>query len=613
MKINIFLCLLFPLALLAQKTIKVSGRFNSENCVIRLGDEAGRHLFVQEKGNLDLPEFAYFLELSDLDAKRMGQSYIGVVFLNEMDAQNIASNYDKTTIFLELIQIANDPQMYYSKNFNYFNLSNHLTKETKVLPRDDFRKNFFLNPNIKDTISWNSVTTYQYLRHTKEWIAKLSSQQKVTVEYTGFAERTDGSEETMFNYEVEPMSKLARQQLHYVENLMLPLSPPDSDTGSQMQWQKWFDKIITFNNTPVNCNLRQWDIELTNRDFGIFNTDPISNTIYRMEQVPGYEYYTNQQVLAFDMKNAKSYRRNIYSDNQQQANSAELFECIQDTIYLLNQYFKWSKFKLGADKGKQNLCYEFLQEKSILPDTMLSNGQRYYVDQSYSTVDFMFMAIHEEKTKAVFLLCIETKNGKVISIVDLEAVLKNTKLKYMRPLQVIRVTYGNKNHNDFILSLKSDTSQFILKLNSKLELVVASQLEKIKEDYTIIQKDKATLLLILKDYAIRTMVLDEKLNPVNVILDELPDGYSENALFMEDGENIRVIVKYDDAFFSGIKSAIINKDLKISPTKCVYTFAPIEEKSEDNSIKLQYLTKANGRWYVFFKQEDRLHFVELKE
>jgi hypothetical protein len=607
----ILFVLLLPFMLLAQLPLHVSGQFNSENRILRLGDEAQRHLFIKEKGNLDLPEFGYFLELSEPDAKKLGQSYIGVIFLNELDNQDIASNYDQVTIHLEILPIGNDQQIYYCKNFNYFNLSNHLTEETKVLPRSNFRKNFFLNPTKKDTISWNDVTTYQYLRHTKEWISKLNSQQEVVVEYTGYAERTDGSEITRLSYESESMAKLARQQLHYVENLMSPLFPPSADSGSQLQWQKWFDSTIAINNTVVVCNARNWNETLNSRDFGIFNTDAITNVIYRMEQVPGYEDYSNQQVLAFNAKSTNFYRRNIYSDKQQQANSAELFECINDTIYLLNQYFKWAKFKLGADKGKENRWYEFLQEKSILPDAMLSNGQRYYVDQSYTTVDFIFVAIHEEKTKAVFLLCIETQTGKVVSMVELEVALKKTKLKYANPMQVIRVTNGNKNHNDFILSLKSDTSNFILKLNSKLEVVAASQLEPIKTDFTVIQKDNTTLLVILNDYNIRTLILDEKLNLINSIVNQLPDGYSENALFVEDGYNIRTIVKYDDALYSGIKSAIINKDFKISTTKCVYTFAPIEEKSENTALKLQYLTKTNGKWYVFFKQEDQLRVLEV--
>jgi hypothetical protein len=589
----------------------VTGQFDSDNSVIHLGEEARRYLFVQEKGDLDLPEFGYYFFLSDLDAKKLGQPYIGVILLNELNEQDIASNYDKAKIHLELIPMAGDKPMYYSKNINYFNLSNHLSKETKVLPRTDFRKNFFINPSLKDTISWSEVTTYQYLRHTKEWIAKLNSQQKVIVEYTGYAERTDGSEMTILNYEAETMSKLARQQLHYVENLMAPLSPPSSDSGTQIQWQKWFNSTIAFNNKVTSCNTRNWNIELTYRDFGIFNSDPFSNMAYRIEQVPGYTDYSDQQVVAFDLKNTKSFRRNIYSESQQQANSAELFECINDTIYLVNQYFMWSKFKLGADKGSERRAYEFLQAQSILPPTMLSKGQRYYFDQSYSTADYMFLVVHEEKTGAVFLISLETKTGKMMGIVPLDDIMGKSKLSYSGSLVVNRMSYGNKHHNDFVIAIKNESKQFILKLNAKLDLIAMAQMAFVNEAITVIQKEKMTLFVSSTNYAIRTMVLDEQLNLVNSKLDILPDGYSESALFSEDGENVRVIMKYDDAFFSGIKSAIINKDFEISATKCVYSYAPMEEKSDENTINLQYLTKANGKWFVFFKMENQLNFAEI--
>lgn len=136
----------------------LSGFFKENYRSVRLSKEVNRLLFIKTKGHFKLPPFGTgnFLNLTKEDAVKTGFNDIVVIPLYDGIFQ---SDRDKVT--LELVQLSiNEPTVFY-------------TKKNDVDKGISYNKKIFVNPTLKDTVSWDEITNSD-LHYTKQWIDNLT-------------------------------------------------------------------------------------------------------------------------------------------------------------------------------------------------------------------------------------------------------------------------------------------------------------------------------------------------------------------------------------------------------------------------------------------------------
>ncbi len=600
MKIFIWIFIFFCGSIFFAQNVKVvHGKFNEDNRVIELSKETKRLLFVKTKGNFRIPEKAFFLELSSGDIKKLGTDYIVIIPLNG-EENAYYSNSEKEIILEVLPLTTSDPFVYYTRK-------NSIDEEVNI------PKKIFENPQKKDTLNWNIVSHHEFIHHTKKWIDHLDDQREITVKGTAYSKSSDGTCHSSAVYNYETMAEIAKNQLHYVANLFDEI---DDENWTKNQWKEWYEKTINYKEPLLaDCNPENWNesIEFTygNSNSAVYSLNESNNQIIRIERVPKFEEYQNQQVMVFDMAKSETKRYKLHNNETPFNESIALSSAKNDNIFLITENLTWQQLNFN----KANGFYLEKQKKYLFSDDELKHDYYSPIFQTYKATNKAFLIVHNKLKDArdSFIINVDLKSGEVIAKKRIDEVLKKLNIRFNN-VSVNLVSYANYNSENFVFSLKIDDKFYLFKTDNFLNDWNYILINNDVYDNFILATDNEITLLKNGDSILTAKVYDNKLTQKKNEI-SLPIDYNKNdqsGWFFKNGENTILFTTYNTTFNEGIKTITFDKNWKKINEQCVYLHLPLENQSSENSLQIFNISRNNKNSItLFFKENDVLRFSNI--
>ena len=607
LSIILFILLSISGVSLAQESIRVTGHFDTENTrAFHYTETAERLLFAREKGELVFPvhDWGYFFELTDDWVQKLGTTHFVVIFINEMDS-NIPYSFDLETIHLELEQLSDDPYVYYTKNHEYFNEANDLTEDNAIAPKPKpYPERIFENPSVQDTLFWDAFMQYNDLRDFSKWLDKLGSEEEITVKSTMFLMMSDGTCLTDDNYETQTLGKLAEQRMHNAR--LLFDEARDSLQYEKALWKPWFERTINPDGDFLQaCNSsQQWNEVLEKGSgWGLFTQDPATEKMYRIE-ASHYANYEDQRIMMFDDKE-KTVSRYGYAERNRPYTSGIVQAKVQnDKLYTFTEHLEWRKLlAVGSD-------YALVDYKKLLPE-LIRDKERDDIDVRLSYTSFPYTYIIYRLKKDDYVLAVNTATGESVYEKTLEELLKQAGYAFPKEIRITDFGYANKSGKDFVFGVQdaeSDT-QYLIKLDHQLQLIAYADFPEVHQG-SFLQRGNELLLLTKSE--IKRFDQDLKLIQTLPIKTNMEKGFGSPVLFALDGEKIRMITDYRTPYKEGLMSVLLDGSFRTIKEECVYNFTPLENDFK-TTLGLQYITKAHGKWKVYFRKGDRLRYLALPD
>ncbi len=590
----------------AKESITVSGRFKDENRVINVSKEAQRLLFIKTKGNLVVPQRGFFLILSPASAKALGQDYIIIIPLDD-DRQNVFYTDSKKDLSFQVQQLHPDePSVFYTVNNDFSN-------------RDGLKKDFFTHPQPTDVLQWHSITNYEYISHVKEWIDALESNESITVESQiyyekGFEERgkdksLSSSNTRQTTKQLMPLREIAKYRLHAV-HLLFPQT--DEEKWNRHQWLAWYENTLNIQpQSYTTCNPKTWNRE-TNYHEGFSNsalyaTDKTSHRVFRLEKVPNYEEFKNQQLLIFDMEDETYYNYDIYSKDHPYATSFTLLHVENNILYAITENMRWYRYEYD----KKSDQYRITKEVKLLPKEAYEQKKQWRnIRQAYHDGKTMYLLFQSEDEKENFLLSVDATTGENIHRQPLKNVLANSKIDMNSKTSFCTIHYAGQLHPDFYFCMSNHQNDafYLLQTNASLESVKSIKISR-DEAYGWVMADE-TAVYTIDDYEENMLVrtyardLSQKLSQYQL---STPQS-SGHGWIAKSSENVAVYRQERGLISTSIVKYEFNPSLTKELKKvCVYKHLPVEEITSETELKFFYASPiAHQNWLVFLKDGDTL-------
>jgi len=223
-KLIALIMLCYSINSFAQESTQLSGYFKENYRVLQLSKQTQRLLFVKMKGNVIVPEYAYYLNLIPADAERLGLKDVLII-------SNGGEDYVQSDTSLQKI---NAIPLSNLENGIFIDISKRKITEEKLI-------SILKNPRKTDTLNHNSIYSTNDFRLTKQWIDVIDNINEVTVAGTMYISLTSGEDISRTVYDLTPINKLAKTALHNVSNLF---DLENTQEWTKSQWQNWFKKTM---------------------------------------------------------------------------------------------------------------------------------------------------------------------------------------------------------------------------------------------------------------------------------------------------------------------------------------------------------------------------------
>lgn len=594
MKKLIFLALLFLVkSVSAQNAMTLSGFFKENYRTVRLSKEVERLLFIKMKGHLQLPpyDYGYFLNLTKEDAAKTGFNDIVVIPLYDGIFQS-----DKDKVTLELVQLSiNEPTVFY-------------TKKNDVDKGISYNKKIFVNPTLKDTVSWDEITNSD-LHYTKQWTDNLNNEKEVTLKsYILYETDRGGGRDVQFSK--IKMKELAKERLHRVSNLFDEVNK----NWTKKEWQNWFETTINYQEPALkDCNPNNYNIsKIYKYDESytmLYGADNSTNKIFGIQSLPyNVDRFKDRQMVIIDSLKYNKY--DYYHENQKQIHNVRAFESQNNNLYFIDFYANWSwlEFDLAKDQ------YIFKKKKEIALPEITGKRTDYSVSHLQTNENLMYAVITNEKSKEFYVASINTQTGETLRVKSLMDLLASTGVNFTAKTEIVHLKYGLKTSTDFVFGIKQGDEYFLIKTDAELANVKQIKTTNAISGATLFVSDKTVDVLKSDNGVLQKIAFDADLKTMLNNKRKVIENwyYDEDGVVVYDGLNYKVFAPYRLSQHSGINLLTFNDQLETIKKQCVYQFLPLEEPEYNNMIHLQYATKLNSDWWLLFRHEDTLRYAKVK-
>ncbi len=580
------------------KTYTISAVSNPEYEVLHISNTIKRLLFIRCKGDIILPEYGYYVDLSKKDADKIGVETITYI---PLDGERYFDDEAKE-IHETVNKLSPNDYIFYSKEDKW--------------RRPSIRPSIFTHPSLKDTIGYYEISNADNMQCTSQWISVLENTSEVVVEGTGCAKTTTGGR-SFTTYSKEKICDLAKQHLHYLNYLF----PETSDEWTKKQWETWFLNLMKFRE-PLDseCNAQVWNQErYFNPNYiwtGKYYTETQSKITARIEMVPSENDYKDQQLIFFDQKEGKYYIYDLHTEEQPFHETISNFVLKGNHIYILTESLKWVDFTYNKLKDK----YQKVGEKDILPENFFKNMGRVAITDSYCNDNLFFVLFTkgEDDITQYYVASFSTQTGQLINCKSFPEIFEKTQLASLKDFDFHNLKYANHDQNYWVLALnkKKEQKSYFLKISDDLEEVNCIQSQVVFDWHENILTTPTEIIHVrnfrgdLQRHIYDNMLSQFKKTIHTDIQDEKDDLMDEDYI-VKDGNSIRVIVGYEGTYSDGFKQKKVGLYDNSVEESCVYSYIPHGEFSEEK--KLFYVGPNNlGSWTVFMKDDSVLRIANVR-
>ncbi|WP_026976800.1 hypothetical protein [Flavobacterium tegetincola] len=582
----------FSLNSFAQQSTELSGYFKENYRTIQLSNQAKRLLFVKTKGDVIIPEWGYYLNLTPADAEKLGLKDILVIATN-------GENYVPSDTKLQKINAMSlsnlEPYIFIDKH-------KEIASNQKLIA-------ILKHPKKTDTLNYNSIYNHSDFRLTKQWIDVVDHTDSIIVKGVMYISLSSGECISEPVYDLTPINKLAKDALHYVENLF---DLGNTEDWNKAQWQNWYEKTMsektdveTLKNTNSFVfpnNFRQDQSKMA-----IYGKDDVGKKILAVEALRyNVDYFEGHQIISWDNDNAK--KSDYYRTDQKQLFMIDAFKSMADDLFVLGKYNNWAHLKYDKNTAQYNIQKQFTIE---IPDRLNLKGEN-EISSVQMGEDLSYVILKNKISKSFFIVAIKTVTGEVLFAKKLTELLPMVKEK---DLSFVYLKYGTEIPDGFIFGIRENKKYHLVKISANLSeaktIETTSMIQNAtaffnKNNFDIINSEDGFLKKISFDTS-----LSHKLSEIQVV-DFKDKYYDEDGIISFDGANYQAFFPFSLPFYSGIKMHTINHQFKPIQEQTVHQFLQVEEPMDDNMVHLLYASKLENQFWLFLKVGTDLHYVKIQ-
>lgn len=591
------------------ETISVTGQFRKNYRTIFLNETIQNLLFVLEKGNLVMPERAYFLSLSEEDAKKLGTSDVLIIPIVS-NGSGIYHQYNKDFKF-ELIPIPEVENVYYSKKYEFVLENGRKIFIDETSDGKAYKESIFENPSVKDTIDWSGLTINDDFRDTQKWIGKLNSQQEVTVRTQKLYERSNAGNSGE-DFEKMTLAELAKHKLQYVESHFRNFVK-SKHTAKKEDWEKWIDGFLAtkISYKIVKPNENFYQIKFKESVYSAWIKDSGAEKLLKISSQINYTNFDDQQIIAFSPKKLTFSKGKIFSIEQVDAKDFFDFYANQDTITTINRDFVFAKYKF-LEKGKdESDYYKQIEIKNLKPSLENFNeknkNQEFILKIAKLTKNFLYILYHEKDKKNYHLICFDAHSGKVLAKENLNQVLR------LPIIEVVPFKEFDIDNQNFTILLTANDGVHHLKFNEDLTNLQDRHLETNYYWHPYFYGDEnASFYFKISEETINFKIIND--NGIKNISTPIAGIYSPEMAFLKFGDNFRIFYTFKDSFVQGIKTVLLDGKTfqPIGSPVTIFSEIPVETSQYENMPAELNAFFMNDEYFVCYKLGTTQYLVKMK-
>ncbi len=585
--------MIFSVTTFAQESTSVSGYFKENYRTIKLSDQLQRVIFVNTKGDVVIPRYAYYLNLIPADAKRLGLKDILVI-------SNAGEDYVQSNTTLQKINVVRLSDLAQDL---FLELSNTKPADHKLI-------SILKKPKKTDTVNYNIFYNSNDFRLTKQWIDVTGNDAAVTLESMRVAQLTNGGAESSPIYELISISELAKKALHYVGNLF---DLGDTEDWTRSQWNKWYEETLKDKSVePLTSSANTFTIpnnyEYDQSNKALFATDQIGKKILAIESLRyNVDNFKGHQIIKWDSANVG--KSDYYRADQKQLFRVDAFKSLGSDLFMIGKYNTWTHLKYDEKAQQYNIVKQLV---IALSEKWQLTGEN-NIEVVQMGEELTYVVLKNKLAASFFIVALNTITGEVVYTRKLSELLPTVDEKN---LSFVYLRYGTEITGGFLFGLRNDKQYHLVK--TSVDLTVAN----IKETTSIIQNATAFInvnqldIINLQDGLLRhfsfTRSISQQKSEISVT-DFDQKYYDQDGLITYDGKSYNVFFSYSTPLHSGIKMYTLDNQMKPIQSKNVYNFLEIEEPMEHNLVHLLYASKLQNHFWLFFKKGEDLNYTKIVE
>ena len=576
----------------AQKSTQLSGYFKENYRVLQLSKQIQRLLFVKMKGNVVVPEYAYYLNLIPADAERLGLKDVLIISNGGEDYVQSGTSLQK----INAIPLSN------LENGIFIDISKRKITDEKLI-------SILKNPRKTDTLNHNSIYSTNDFRLTKQWIDVIDNINDVTVAGTMYISLTSGEDISRTVYDLTPINKLAKTALHNIENLF---DLANTQEWTKSQWQNWFEKTTGQGSDVENLahNAETFIIPDTFKDsfpnVALYGKDDLSKKILAVESLRyNVNDFEGHQIIRLD--NAKVDKSDYYRTNQQQLFGLEAFKSIGDDLFVISKYNTWAHLRYQEKTQQYNIQAHI---KIELPKVFNMKG-----DNEIKSVQMgeklSYVLLKNKISKSLFALTLNTSTGEVLFTKKLEELLPMIKGK---DLDFVSLKYGTEIPDGFLFGVRDEKKYYLIKTSANLADAKVSETSSMIQNSTAFVHSNNLDIINLENGFLRRISFDASLShqlSKTQRTDFKDNYYDEDGTITHDGKNYQIFFSYHLPLHSGIKMYTLNHQFKPIKAQSIFNFLEVEEPTSDNMVHLLYASKLENHLWLFFKMGTDLRYTKI--
>lgn len=576
----------------AQESTELSGYFKENYRNIQLSNQAKRLLFVKTKGDVIIPEWGYYLNLTPANAEKLGLKDILIIATN-------GENYIPSDTKLQTINA-----MSLSNLEPYIFMAKHKEKAS-----NQTLISILKHPKKTDTLNYNSNHNHSDFRLTKQWIDVVDHTDSIIVKGVMYISLSSGECISEPVYDLTPINKLAKDALHYIENLF---DLGNTEDWNKAQWLNWYEKTMsektdveTLKNT--NSFIFPNNFRQDQSSMALYGKDDLGKKILAVEALRyNVDYFEGHQIISWDNDNAK--KSDYYRSDQKQLFMIDAFKSMGDDLFVLGKTNNCAHLKYDKNTKQYNIQKQFTIE---IPDRLNLKGES-EISSVQMGEDLSYVILKNKISKSFFIVTLKTITGEVLFARKLIELLPMVKEK---DLSFVYLKYGTEIPDGFIFGIREDKKYHLVKINANLSeaktIETTSMIQNAtaffhKNNFDIISSEDGFLKKISFDTS-----LSHKLSEIQVV-DFKDKYYDEDGIITFDGANYQAFFPFSLPLYSGIKMHSLNHQFKPIQEQTVHQFLQVEEPMDDNMVHLLYASKLENQFWLFLKVGTDLHYVKIQ-